>query len=751
MKTIIFYLLFSAVFADSAVQVFPFKYMDSKWKKVTWQSQESAKVEIKDSKLVFTFDKPRCPVWNSHLNISNWEGFNTLVLRFLPGDSGKFAVGVLDRYNNIGVFPFEVSNKSRSIEIPISAFYLQGIAIDLTNSFAVWSLEDNPVTINIEEIMLDSSGFNASIIKRGTLVLLNAEGKNANEKFRYNSKKVSVSDEHATEGKHSYLCDIYKVPEKDFLHIMRWIPHDWRGYKRTLFDVYWPFDKPNTLRFTVVDSRVPGFGNRTYFDADVNLKPGLNNISIDLKDFKYREGQKSGVENVNWRYIEKIGWQILEKDGKEAFYLDNVRLEGDGKISEEIGILRKNVPSWGYDKLKTIDIPGDFRKINIPLPLDKPTLYVGAGKSKITPPIGTPIDPSGVKSEGVLDDIYIRALVMNDGINEVVMLSLETLQFPGRAYFPNMLSVTEACAKEAGVKPNSIYLSATHNHTSGVYYQSKIFNELFVDGGVKAVKEAKSKTKPVIAGIATTIAGFNCNRNLKVGRYYPLLDFPFIVDLINKQPADKELGALVFTDNDGSPVAFIVNYAAHANMAYFYNEFSGDWPGWASRLIEDKTGGICLVVPGGCGNLVMKEFDYCDYSSVIKVGRDVAVETLLALTDLKRLKGLDIKKEGGIGIYNAKGVGSPRNDKKKFHSLPVRALKIGPVIFIDPYCEYFTEFVLDIKKRSKSPYTFVTFSMGTGNYIGPSDWMTNNKDWGQVIADTAVKLIEDIYSGREMR
>jgi hypothetical protein len=70
-------------------------------------------------------------------------------------------------------------------------------------------------------------------------------------------------------------------------------------------------------------------------------------------------------------------------------------------------------------------------------------------------------------------------------------------------------------------------------------------------------------------------------------------------------PVDPEVGVIKVEDMNGNPRAIVMIYAMHADLACFSYEISADYPGVASRKVEEAfdNKAVCLFVAGGGGNV----------------------------------------------------------------------------------------------------------------------------------------------------
>jgi neutral ceramidase len=92
-------------------------------------------------------------------------------------------------------------------------------------------------------------------------------------------------------------------------------------------------------------------------------------------------------------------------------------------------------------------------------------LRIGSAAVVITPPLGTPL--AGYYetriSDGVHDDLYAKALVLECGGNRAAMVSCDLISMP-----PPWRKKRARSSKATGLKPEQVMISATHAHTGPI-------------------------------------------------------------------------------------------------------------------------------------------------------------------------------------------------------------------------------------------------------------------------------------------
>jgi neutral ceramidase len=198
------------------------------------------------------------------------------------------------------------------------------------------------------------------------------------------------------------------------------------------------------------------------------------------------------------------------------------------------------------------------------------SLRAGAAKIDVTP-----AERDLPKAyEGILDHIYSRAIVLENGTATAALISVDAGGIPDQVW----QGVTRQIEKELGIPASNVLLTATHTHSvpgqTGADYIQKI---------VESVRLARQRLAPARVGYGAGVSYLNVNRN--------------IIDPKTKQwwegpnydgPSDKTVGVVKFESLNGEPIAVYYNYAMHGVTVGQIDKVSGDAPGEASKYIEDS-------------------------------------------------------------------------------------------------------------------------------------------------------------------
>ena len=222
-------------------------------------------------------------------------------------------------------------------------------------------------------------------------------------------------------------------------------------------------------------------------------------------------------------------------------------------------------------------------------------LLAGVAKVDITDRAAGPVnDPS-----------YAKALVLKDGATTVVLVTVDAVAIGGIGRIGNdyLGKVRAALERELGIPPASVLVNASHCH-SVVRADTDALT-------VQAVKEAVKNLVPVRAGAGRGREDrIMENRRLKmkdgsevdVRRAYAM---PRDEDVAGVGPVDAEIGLLRLDRTDGRPLALVYNFACHPIHGVPSGGNTADFPGFASRAIEDGLGdgAMAFFVQGCAGDI----------------------------------------------------------------------------------------------------------------------------------------------------
>jgi neutral ceramidase len=202
-------------------------------------------------------------------------------------------------------------------------------------------------------------------------------------------------------------------------------------------------------------------------------------------------------------------------------------------------------------------------------------LRAGAHKVDITPKASD----LPIATDSIRDHLFARAIVVQNASTCAVLVGVD-LGAAGNPVVDDALPRVSAATKCP--IPN-IVISATHTHSSntGGLGQGPPVAKTVADAIVEAATVAVSRLAPARVGFGTTSVDLNVNRDL------------FNHKLEWRQepnpggPSDKTLAVVAFLGADDAPIGVYLNYAMHPINFYLSGVISADFPGDASRYIEE--------------------------------------------------------------------------------------------------------------------------------------------------------------------
>jgi len=203
---------------------------------------------------------------------------------------------------------------------------------------------------------------------------------------------------------------------------------------------------------------------------------------------------------------------------------------------------------------------------------------------------------------GVLDHVYARAIVIDNGHTSAAVITLDAGGVPTSLWE----HVTQRIQKELGIPSMNVLITATHSHSvpgpyrrtatgmeatpAAVDYENKVF---------QAAKTAKDAAKPARMTYGTGVSYLNVQRDQIDAQTHAWWE-----GANYGGPSDKTVAVIKFDALDGTPIAVYYNYAMHAVITGVLDMVSGDIPGAASRYIEshfdDKV--VALWSEGAAGD-----------------------------------------------------------------------------------------------------------------------------------------------------
>jgi len=294
-------------------------------------------------------------------------------------------------------------------------------------------------------------------------------------------------------------------------------------------------------------------------------------------------------------------------------------------------------------------------------------LRAGAAQVAITPGAGTPMAGyyHARGADGVLDDLYSKALVLDDGTNRVALVTLDLIS----TTFSLTAQAREEITRRTGIPGGHVMISATHAHTGPELADRGARGALLSDAapGTNAATAGYSDSLPgriaesvrlAVAGLTNVVVSAAAGRcdGLAFNRRFYLKDgtVGWNPGKLNPEimlPAgvtDPEVG-LVLIEPPREPWRLVPAVAAYVNFAMHPDTVGGarlsaDYPGVLARRLAEYYGTnlVTLFANGACGNLNHLDVDWVREqkgpAEAARLGTILAASVLLADKNLRAVK-----------------------------------------------------------------------------------------------------------------
>jgi len=266
---------------------------------------------------------------------------------------------------------------------------------------------------------------------------------------------------------------------------------------------------------------------------------------------------------------------------------------------------------------------------------DTSPLWAGVARREITDHHAGPVN----------DPLYVKALVLRDGAESVVLVTVDAVAIAQIGTIPDeyLDRVRARLRAELDVDPGQVLISASHCHGA----VCADVEERTVD----AVKAAWREQVPVLVGAGAGREDrimenrrllLRDGREADVRRAYALVSDEQVSGV---GPVDPQIGLLRLDRPDGRPLAVVFNFACHPIQGVPGGGNTADLVGFAARVLEDHYGGGALAFfLQGCAGDVNPVY-YKD------TARPPDAESLGNLLGLSALRACDqIRTQGGAPL-----------------------------------------------------------------------------------------------------
>ena len=266
-------------------------------------------------------------------------------------------------------------------------------------------------------------------------------------------------------------------------------------------------------------------------------------------------------------------------------------------------------------------------------PSETGALRAGVAKSDIT-----------TSAEGAVinDPLYAKALVLDGGTTRVAIIAVDAVAIGNIFDIKDdfLPKLRDRIQKELSIPGHNVLVNASHTHPPcGLLCE----DAEQVDRTFHAVKRAVQNMVPVKVGTGVGHEDrFIINRTLRLknGQSWTIRHAnpcPPDEEVEGLGPIDPEIGILRIDRMDGQPLAVVYNYACHPLLGVPGGAITANFPGFASKVIEENlgNGAMALFLQGAGGDITEVL-----YKDVNRPRDSEPPGTMLGLSTLKALRDI---------------------------------------------------------------------------------------------------------------
>lgn len=337
-------------------------------------------------------------------------------------------------------------------------------------------------------------------------------------------------------------------------------------------------------------------------------------------------------------------------------------------------------------------------------------------------------------AEGVHDDLWARAIVMDDGMQRIAIISLDLVGWMSWRINP----MKEALAAEQGFNLNNIIIMSSHVHeapdTMGQWGPDFLTSGLNVNWMNYIDDQIKRATLDATLNMKPARMRFAAGRTAGMSR-----------DSRDPQVIDENVTIMQALGADGNAIVTLVNYGSHPEALWSGNKLiTSDFPHYVRRTVEQRYGGLGFWGSGSLGGLTTpiianRTYDACEewtnrlMAPVLPNLERAVIYDDLRITMQRRRVSVPIDNPlfillASINIFEVPLSELTRNNNAvptDVNYLELARPNGGPVVasFATAYGELFPEtFLNDIKPHMRGEHR-VIFNMGNNElgYLVPPD------------------------------
>lgn len=247
----------------------------------------------------------------------------------------------------------------------------------------------------------------------------------------------------------------------------------------------------------------------------------------------------------------------------------------------------------------------------------------------ITPPVGVWMAgyagrPSGCI--GVHDELYARALVLDDGLTLAAIVSLDLIALD----FDIVEMIRDSVRRKVGIPPERLLLNCSHTHSGpgtrtfrAMGHRDDLYCDVIARKVIGAVQQATDTLEPVSLRWGRAPVQIGINRRERRGEQTILGQNP-------DRPIQPYVDVLRLDREDGSSLAVVFAHATHPVVLGSQNLWiSADYPGAACHFLRR----VGLEVPmflQGCAGDINPLHTGATFSHVRKLGEILGAAVVVA-------------------------------------------------------------------------------------------------------------------------
>lgn len=350
------------------------------------------------------------------------------------------------------------------------------------------------------------------------------------------------------------------------------------------------------------------------------------------------------------------------------------------------------------------------------------SLLAGFARISITPVETIPMAGYGARNpmefEHILDSVFVRAIVLDNGIKKVAILSADLL-----IVHPDVATALFSKMKELGWNGNDIFLGATHSHSSIGGWAPGITGKLFsgefnqdtqnfiVTQMVEVIKKAAENLSPAAMNYVRNEMGLHVkNRLIKGGDEDPWMR-----------------NVLIQTKKG---IATLSAFAAHATcFSHNSRQLTGDYPSYFhSQLKKDSLINFSMYMAGAVGSMGpdavrLKEGDKAKFIGE-SLADQVSLLSRLGVIDKNKIELTAFRLRIPLRPSQAKISENlamrPWLFKSVFgdYQAEVAVLKMGNTLMIGMPCDFSGELAVPLYEYASDKGMNLIITSFNGGYIG---------------------------------